>query len=74
MLGSMFVLAMLMGPGPGMAVANYPVSWGGLPALYVWGLLWYVVLVTVVTLCYVLLWRMDDAPHGSERTDEDGRP
>ena len=58
-----FVFALIMGPGPGMLLINSPLSFLGLPQLYVWGLLWYVVEVVVVVLAYLLVW----SPRTSER-------
>ncbi len=54
-----FTAALLMGPGPGMVIANRPVTWFGLPALYVWGLGTYLVEVVVVVLAYRLVWNTD---------------
>ena len=55
-LAIIFVVALLMGPGPGLLLVNKPEPTFGLPTLYVWGLLWYVVEVTVVVLAYFFVW------------------
>ena len=54
-----FVIAMIMGVGPGVQLVNRPESVMGLPLLYVWGLLWYVVHIVIVTTAYLYLWRRD---------------
>ncbi|MFT5525830.1 MAG: hypothetical protein ACI9G1_006063 [Pirellulaceae bacterium] len=56
-----FVIAILMGPGPGMLLVNRPTAHFGLPDLYVWGLFWYVVEVGIVVLAYFFVWQ-DDSP------------
>ena len=58
-LTAVFAAALLMGPGPGMVIANRPVAWFGLPSLYVWGLGTYLVEVLVVVLAYRLVWNTD---------------
>ena len=63
-LTAVFIAALLMGPGPGMLLVNRPTAILGIPALYAWGLLWYVVEVGVVVLAYLLVWRDDDASPG----------
>lgn len=61
-LAFVFIVALLMGPGPGMLLVNRPVAVCGIPALYAWGLLWYAVEVAIVVLAYFLVWRDDGAP------------
>ncbi len=56
-----FILALLMGPGPGVGLVNSPEPIFGYPRIYVWGLLWYVVEVAVVVLAYLFVWPSDDA-------------
>jgi len=59
-LTAVFILAMLLGVGPGIALVNRPESVFGLPILYVWGLLWYAVHVAIATTAYIFLWRGAD--------------
>ncbi len=67
-LAAVFAFALIMGPGPGMALANHPVIFLGLPALYVWGLLWFLVEVAVVVLAYLFVWTdADDSEKGPHR-------
>lgn len=58
-----FVVAMVMGPGPGVLLVNSPdpVPLVHLPPIYAWGLFWYAVQATVVVLAYWKLWRTDEA-------------
>jgi membrane protein implicated in regulation of membrane protease activity len=55
-LATVFVVALLMGPGPGMLLVNRPGEILGVPQLYAWGLIWYAVEVVVVLLAYMLIW------------------
>ena len=63
----LFVLAMLMGPGPGLRLVNpEPPATGeallflGLPVIYAWGLFWYGVQAAVVITASVTLWQAND--------------
>ena len=58
-----FIVALLMGPGPGMLLVNRPTAICGIPALYAWGLLWYAVEVVIVVLAYFLVWGDEGATH-----------
>ena len=51
---------MLMGPGPGILLVNSPEPLWGLPRIYAWGLVWYVVQVIVVVAAFLFVWRRDD--------------
>lgn len=55
-LAIIFAVALLMGPGPGLLLVNTSEAIFGLPALYAWGLLWYVVEVGVVVAAYLFVW------------------
>ena len=59
-LAIVFAIALLMGPGPGLLLINQPKALFGLPALYVWGLIWFVVEVGVVVLLYLFVWSKDE--------------
>lgn len=54
-----FLVALVMGPGPGITLANRPEAVLGIPALYLWGLTWYAVEVGLVVAAYWLVWRHD---------------
>lgn len=61
-LSTVFLVALVMGTGPGLLLVNEPVmvplGFGlALPALYAWGLLWYAVEVICVVLAYAFVWR-----------------
>ena len=62
------VVAMLMGPGPGLRLVNpdagdpaaaYIVF--GIPVVYAWGILWFVVQLVIVVIAYHTVWADDDA-------------
>ena len=60
-LSVIFAAAIILGPGPGILLVNTPTSILGLPAVYAWGLLWYVVEVGVVIAFYKCVWRNDES-------------
>ena len=62
----LFLFSMFMGSGPGLRLINpdpadpqavFTVL--GLPTIYVWGLLWYAVQLTVILTAYFKLWKRD---------------
>jgi len=62
-----FLLATLMGAGPGVYLINPdPADPGsrfllaGVPIVYAWGLFWYAVQLGVVLVAYFCLWTRDD--------------
>lgn len=63
-----FVLALILGPGPGLRLINpdindpnaaYTVF--GLPKVYAWGLFWYGVELAIILTAYFKIWRSDEA-------------
>lgn len=54
------LVALVMGPGPGVELVNTPEPLFGIPRIYAWGLLWYVVEAAVVVAAYWLVWPSDD--------------
>jgi hypothetical protein len=52
-----FVLSMVLGTGPGVLLVNRPEAIGGVPLVYAWGTLWYVVQVVVVLIAYFTIWK-----------------
>jgi hypothetical protein len=67
-LSAVFVLALIMGPGPGLYLVNPDPAdpdavrtLGTIPVLYLWALLWFGVQTAVVLTAYFTLWRDDDA-------------
>ncbi|MDA7640584.1 hypothetical protein N8787_03010 [Opitutaceae bacterium] len=60
-LSSVFLFALIMGPGPGLYLINdYAASGGtvlGVPALYFWAVFWYAVEAAVVVAAYTLIWK-----------------
>ena len=66
-LGLVFALAMVMGTGPGVLLVNRAELFLGLPVIYVWGVLWYGVQLSVILLSYALLWRRVDSAGGDSK-------
>ena len=61
------VVAMLMGPGPGLRLVNPDISDPnasflvfGIPIIYAWGILWFVVQLTIVIIAYRTVWVEDE--------------
>ena len=68
-LTAVFALAMVMGPGPGLALINPDITdpsarytIAGVPVIYAWGVFWYGVQVAVIVTAYCTLWREGDGP------------
>lgn len=58
-----FIVALVMGPGPGVMLVQ-GTTFLGFPAIYAWGLLWYAVEVAVVVIAFCCVWK-DDADEDS---------
>jgi hypothetical protein len=62
-LGGVFLFALIMGPGPGIYLVNgYAAKGGtilGMPALYFWAVLWFLVEAAVVLTAYLTIWKKD---------------
>ena len=62
-LGGVFIFALIMGPGPGIYLVNgYAAKGGtilGMPALYFWAVLWFLVEAAVVLTAYLTIWKKD---------------
>ena len=66
-LTGFFVLALVMGPGPGLYLVNPdpsdPASFRtvlGLPIIYAWGLLWFTVQASVLIVAYFTVWNDEE--------------
>lgn len=66
-LAALFLLAVVLGAGPGIHLVNPDPSdpsatftTFGLPTIYVWGLAWYAVQLTVIIIAYRRYWSRDD--------------
>lgn len=66
-LGVVFMLALVMGPGPGIylvnpnpADPNARFTLFGMPIIYVWAVFWFVVQAAVVLVAYFLVWDRDN--------------
>ena len=65
------VVAMLMGPGPGLRLINPDINSAspsftiaGIPVIYVWGLFWFVVQITIIVVAYFTVWNEQDEVTG----------
>jgi hypothetical protein len=71
-LAAVFLVAMVMGPGPGLYLVNPdaeggpPPTWFGMPVLYVWALMWFVVLASVLVVAHLRLWSDGAGPGASD--------
>jgi len=67
LLAIVFVFAMAMGSGPGLYLINpsenaiqSELLFVGLPRIYVWGLMWYIVQMSVIIRAYTRYWKDED--------------
>ena len=67
LLAIVFVFAMAMGSGPGLYLINpsenaiqSELLFAGLPRIYVWGLMWYIVQMSVIIRAYTRYWKDED--------------
>lgn len=72
-----FFAAMLMGPGPGLRLINPDIEDPnatfvvfGLPIVYLWGIVWYVVLVAIVCVAYFTVWADECKDESSSGGDD----
>lgn len=67
-LSAIFVLALVMGPGPGVYLINprtqEEASWFGVPVLYVWAVFWFAVMAATVAIAFKTVWRVDENEGG----------
>ncbi len=66
-LSVVFLFAMIMGPGPGVllinpdpADPNAVFTFMGVPKVYAWGVLWYLIQLVIVGLLYTKVWVADE--------------
>jgi hypothetical protein len=75
-LAAVFVLSMIMGTGPGVALVNRPHAIFGVPLVYAWGIFWYLIQVVVALIAYFALWESeseDDEPTRWDSVEGDQR-
>lgn len=64
LLSAIFLLALVMGPGPGATFIDgspeAPLFLLGIPALYVWLVLWFLVMAGCIITAAVTLWNDED--------------
>lgn len=70
------VIAMLMGPGPGLRLVNPDISdpdavyiVAGMPIVYAWGVFWFAVQVAIVLVAYLKIWRVEDSLNAPSETE-----
>lgn len=66
-LTAIFLLALIMGPGPGNGLVRSPSGEGpaqllGVPLLYAWTVFWFLVMASVVVTAAAYLWSDQDPP------------
>jgi hypothetical protein len=66
---AMFVLALIMGPGPGIYLINPDPGdaearrfFLGAPIIYVWAAFWFIIQASAVALSYLFLWKTTADP------------
>lgn len=63
---TLFIIGLFMGPGPGATLidgtVDNPAIWFGVPALYVWTLLWFAIMAGCVVAAALTLWK-DESNH-----------
>lgn len=66
-LTAIFILAFVMGPGPGIYLINpspgrdVPRVVFGIPVLYVWAVFWFFVMAATVFTAYKKVWTVEDS-------------
>ena len=69
-------IAMVMATGPGVLLVNRSETVLGLPLIYAWGILWYLIIGTIALLTDFFIWRHDDAEEAEEaegKGNKDGK-
>ena len=61
LLSAIFLVALVLGPGPGAALIDgtpeKPNIWFGVPALYVWVVLWFLVMAGCIVIAALTVWK-----------------
>ena len=64
LLSAIFLLALVMGPGPGATLIDgspdEPAIWFGVPALYLWVVLWFLVMAGCIVFAAFTVWKEPD--------------
>ena len=70
-----FVVALVMGPGPGVYLVNPDptttepaATLMGMPIVYAWALFWYAVMAVIVLTAYFKLWQ-EEKPQDQDKPD-----
>lgn len=66
-LTALFVLSLILGPGPGVLLVNPSEDPAepaarvlAIPIVYAWAILWFAVQLTIILLANALIWRAED--------------
>ena len=64
LLTVIFLVALVMGPGPGAELIDGPAEnpniWFGIPALYVWVVIWFLVMAACIISAALTVWKDTD--------------
>jgi hypothetical protein len=64
LLSAIFLLALVLGPGPGATLIDGTVEepniWFGIPALYLWVVLWFLVMAGCIITAAFTVWKDSD--------------
>jgi predicted membrane protein len=63
----LFLFVMTMATGPGVLLVNKADQWWGVPVVYLWGILWYFVMVIIALISYFRLWKCSDSEHSGDQ-------
>lgn len=65
-LTGLFLLVMTLATGPGVLLVNRPEQWWGVPVVYLWGIVWYFVILAIALIAYFKLWNSSDTPSAGD--------
>lgn len=79
-LAAVFMMVMILGPGPGLRLVNPDPAGtdkdaffvGGLPIIYAWGLLWFAVQILIILVAYKKIWVFDTGADPDPDRDGNG--
>ncbi|MBD3671974.1 MAG: hypothetical protein HUJ26_00485 [Planctomycetaceae bacterium] len=66
-LSGLFFLVMILATGPGVLLVNRAEQVCGIPLVYLWGIIWYFVIVAIALIAYWKLWKSSDSPGSGDQ-------
>ncbi|MDG2390949.1 MAG: hypothetical protein P8M30_16705 [Planctomycetaceae bacterium] len=63
----LFLVVMTIATGPGVLLVNRAKQWWGFPVVYLWGILWYSVIVVIAMVSYFILWKSSASDHSGDQ-------